>query len=398
MTVVTLPDLERNALASLAGPELKRRTVLAARVEHQWGHSARVAPGAIRSFPTRDGPSRVIKAKLVRGGQWIVLLLKDGTMCLQAATASAPCVVDHSFKARLESDVRITLSLSAGSPKETLVLLRTWMWDASRGSPSTAIAIYRVDTVKLCFRLLMEVTRYHSRAFDNSAVAEGNLWAFGWPQQGRQLLSVKNILWNKDDVEKEVVLDIGEPIHATLSILSETQILVTSCYKASLYEIPPLRPILLGQQSPVGPVYWDASSSRHERSLAMLTGTALRVFSQTSEHISMDSFLIRKYGAAEMEARPVLSDRQAIWSTDRKLFVCTFPMRSESDAGRLRLGGLEPGSEPRVAPVEMPAGSVDGQIQDLWWDEAAGRLCLLVEFQRPGSKVRGLKIVIIDTM
>lgn len=132
MTVVTLPDLDRNALSSLNNPKLKRRAVLAARVEHQWGHNPSVSPGAsrIRSFPTRDGPSRVIKAKLVMGGEWIVLLLKDGTLCLQAATASAPCVVDNSFKTLLDTDVRITLSLSAGSPKETLVLLRTWMWDA----------------------------------------------------------------------------------------------------------------------------------------------------------------------------------------------------------------------------------------------------------------------------
>ena len=85
----------------------------------------------------------------------------------------------------------------------------------SHGSPSTAIAIYRVDTsiAKPCFRMLMKVTRHHSRAYENSTVAEGNLWAFGWSHNGRQLLSVKNIMWSQDDVEKEVVLDIGEPIH-----------------------------------------------------------------------------------------------------------------------------------------------------------------------------------------
>ena len=57
------------------------------------------------------------------------------------------------------------------------------------------------------------MTRHHSRAYENSVVAEGSLWAFGWSQEGRQLLSVKNILWNQDDVEKEVLFDIGEPIH-----------------------------------------------------------------------------------------------------------------------------------------------------------------------------------------
>ncbi|KAF7979563.1 hypothetical protein HWV62_41840 [Athelia sp. TMB] len=128
-TAVTLPDLP--PLATLSSQELKRRAVLAARIERCWGQrSVRVPQSSLRSVPTRGGASRVIKAKLVSGGQWIVLLLKDGTLCLQAAAAAAPCVVDTSFKTLLDSDVRITLSLSAGTPRETLVLLRTWMWDA----------------------------------------------------------------------------------------------------------------------------------------------------------------------------------------------------------------------------------------------------------------------------
>lgn len=68
-----------------------------------------------------------------------------------------------------------------------------------------------MDTVTPCFHLLTKVTRHHDRAFENSIAAEGSLWAFAWSQNSRQLLSVRNIV-NDGDVEKEVVLDIGEPI------------------------------------------------------------------------------------------------------------------------------------------------------------------------------------------
>lgn len=49
--------------------------------------------------------------------------------------------------------------------------------------------------------------------------AEGNLWAFAWSHRSRQLLSVRNIMMNKHDTEreKEVILDIGEPIHVRMT-------------------------------------------------------------------------------------------------------------------------------------------------------------------------------------
>lgn len=82
--------------------------------------------------------------------------------------------------------------------------------------PSTTIALYRVDTIQPFFHQLVRTTRHHDRPYENSVVAEGNLWAFSWSQTSRQLLAVRNILMNGDEVEKEVVFDIGEPIHVSL--------------------------------------------------------------------------------------------------------------------------------------------------------------------------------------
>ena len=126
MTAVTMPDLEDVDLALISASELKRRAVLATRVDTQW-RKPTVVPRSVRILPAADALIRVVKAKLLPGGEWLVLLLSDGTICLQASTSTVPCVTDPSFKTE-NPDVRMTLSLS--EKNETLVLLRTWSWDA----------------------------------------------------------------------------------------------------------------------------------------------------------------------------------------------------------------------------------------------------------------------------
>lgn len=90
----------------------------------------------------------------------------------------------------------------------------------SAASPSITIALYRVDTVTPRFHLLMRTTRLHDRPYENALAAEGNLWAFSWSQNSRQLLLVRNITLTEGETEKEVVLDIGEPIHVRMFMKS----------------------------------------------------------------------------------------------------------------------------------------------------------------------------------
>lgn len=125
MTAVTMPDLSDANLALISAEELKRRAVRAASVDLLW-RKATVVPRSIQAIPAGDALIRVAKAKLLPGGEWLVLLLSDGTLCLQASASTVPCVTDPSFKTE-NPDVRMTLSLSAKN--ETLVLLRTWSWD-----------------------------------------------------------------------------------------------------------------------------------------------------------------------------------------------------------------------------------------------------------------------------
>lgn len=127
LTIVFIPDLSRINLALFSAEELKRRAVLAARVDYVW-RQPKVTP-KVRIVDIPCNLRRIIKAKLIPGGEWLVNLLSDGTLCLQAVTSNMPCIIDSSFSLKTENpDLRISLSLSPTN--ETLVLLRTWSWDA----------------------------------------------------------------------------------------------------------------------------------------------------------------------------------------------------------------------------------------------------------------------------
>ncbi|KAF7979565.1 hypothetical protein HWV62_41844 [Athelia sp. TMB] len=380
---------------ALSSSELQHRAMRAARIERHWGQPAVVvAQRDIRTLHIATGQavSTVIVAQLIKGGEWIVLLAENGALCLRSTQGHAWRAEELSFVSPVDPGVEMTLGLSAGARKETLVLLSGALWDdISPGSPSTTIAIYLVETnvPEPRFRLLTKATQHHSREDENLVVVEGSLWAFGWAQDGRQLLSIKNILWNQDDVEKEVVLDIGESIQASLSLLSETQLLVTTSSKSSLYAIPSLQALPPGQPAPIirqaplwsisyqdkyhypptSPVCW----ARDAR-LAVLTGTTLRFF--TPAPPAMRACWIRTYSAGANDARPVLSGRRAFWSAGCRVFVCTFPVSAGGEAGGLRLGAER--EMVRVAEVVLPVAAVEREIVDLSWDEAAGRLCLLV--------------------
>lgn len=111
----------------MTAQELKRRAVLATRVDIEWRLKPSITPRTFQVIKSA-GPGAIAKSKFVpgRGGLWLVNLLTDGTLCLQATDSIVPAVIDSSFRTD-NRDVRMNLSLS--DKNEPLVLLRTWSWD-----------------------------------------------------------------------------------------------------------------------------------------------------------------------------------------------------------------------------------------------------------------------------
>ena len=203
--------------------------------------------------------------------------------------------------------------------------------------------------------------------------------------------------------------------------MSGRHILVTSCAKVSLYNIPDLEPIQASvgphvilvapvwtqsyedtyNYPPVSPIHWGSTD---ERPLMLFTGSNLRLFHQSQDdqspnYYSLRSFWVRSHYLSSIDARPTLSARRVIWSEKGRLQTCVFPLICASgryDAALLRFGYTE--TDLRIAPIDLGSANLEGKIRDVSWDEASGRLCVLVEPIMLNKKKRVFKILMIDSV
>lgn len=129
LTVTTLPDLMNVDLAQLPAPELRRRSILSARTDTEWRIHETIIPRNIQALQVGDAEQyRVAKSHFVPGGEWLVNLLVDGTLCLQGINTTTSAAIDTGFKT-VVPDMKIKMTLSQGAKMETLVLLKMWSWD-----------------------------------------------------------------------------------------------------------------------------------------------------------------------------------------------------------------------------------------------------------------------------
>ena len=91
-------------------------------------------------------------------------------------------------------------------------------WLMSKNStqgPYTTIALYRIEFDEPRFHQIFKVKREHERAYENSAAAQGNLWAWSWSLTGRQFLDIRSIPREEGEVVNRVLLEIGAPVHVS---------------------------------------------------------------------------------------------------------------------------------------------------------------------------------------
>lgn len=171
---------------------------------------------------------------------------------------------------------------------------------------------------------------------------------------------------------------------------------------------------------PVSPVHWLPPNASHERPLAMFTGSALRLFSFNRDFQPEPecAFALRSYPLRRMEfslaCRPTMSDRRVIWCDKGKLWTCVYPLSwgPEHQAGLLRLGCLEHYSsdirnrvlssydQDRLQPevIDLGVNKPDGKVRSVSWDEASGRLCILVEPRSTSNKSLPMYVLIVHTV
>lgn len=191
-------------------------------------------------------------------------------------------------------------------------------------------------------------------------------------------------------------------MQATISILSDKQILLSCRSGILLYDIPPLRSGPdRAKAVPVQPVWTHTFDKLDEYvypvtspptlalggRIAILSGFNLRVFQPSEGYLSRGEYRVSEYplqtrDPARAHARLCISSKRAFFCKDGHLQTCFVPLKGKGDDDVSR-------ETIRTKLLEIKEAKIDGKlrVQDISWSETSGQLCILVgEHYRAGGK------------
>jgi len=394
-----------------------QRLQLASHLEHKWTQD-RIIPASVI---TTECDSSTFKAQLVPGGEWVVLLNRNGTLELRKVAsrdAKTVRVTEISFAevvAQVGAHDGMNMDISTSEFGEIFLSLTIFgFWDTMF---STVFTLYRIDTKNPGFRVVLPPTRRVHEKYEGAPAVAGNLWAFSWWRGSHRLLAIGNIVTSAHD-RREVLLDIGAfKFQATVTLLpSRNQVLLSSRAGLMLFDIPILQVVPAGRPTPlrVRPVWahsfevldeyrhpnvskldstGDTDMDFTER-LTILGGYNIHILrlsevSRRPSECQVSSYNLQTHDPPRVHARNILSSRRVFFCKDDALQSCSI-LEDELACPRSMTGSLVCIEEARVA------GRL--RVHDMSWAEESGRLCLLVgahhDFEH--SRRSPLRIVIAD--
>lgn len=190
-------------------------------------------------------------------------------------------------------------------------------------------------------------------------------------------------------------------VQATVSILSDKQILLSCRSGILLYDIPPLRSGPdRAKTVPVQPVWTHTFNKLDEYvypvtspptlapggRIAILSGFNLRVFQPPeglfTHEYQVSSYPLQTRDPARAHARLCVSSKRAFFCKDGHLQTCSVPLVGEGDDDTAR-------QSVQTRFLDIQEAKIDGKlrVQDISWSETSGQLCILVgEHYRAGGK------------
>jgi len=375
---------------------IERRASIAARLEHKWlqRDCSDIVPETVSASAC---DSAAFRAQFVPGGDWIIVLCKNGVLHLRKTGSDIVCAVDTSFAevvAEVGANDGLSMSVSVADNGEIFLALTIFgSWDTIRFS--TVFSVYTVDTKTQSFHIALPPTQKIHEKYEGPPALAEDLWAFSWWQGSRRLLVIGNASNNPLD-RREAVLDVGAfKFQATITLLPlRNQILLSSRAGLMLFNIPLLQPS--GAETPkitrARPLWMRSFDSldeyRHpnvsqpdvagdpdsDQQVVILGGYQLRVLhlpdmSRRASDCQLSSYGLQTHDAPRVHARNCLSSQRVFFCKEDKLQTCRVPINDDGKICSL---------PSRTVSVEE--ARVDGRLRvhDISWDEASGRLCLLV--------------------
>ncbi|KAF7986583.1 hypothetical protein HWV62_26346 [Athelia sp. TMB] len=386
-------------------------------MEHKWLQD-RVAP---ESVVTIDCESTAFRAQLVPGGEWLVLLCRNGMLHLrQASSGTAAVRVAESSFAEVVAQVGVndgmSMDISVVNSGEIFLSLTIFgFWDTMF---STVFTLYRIDTKNPGFHLVLPPARRVHEKYEGAPAVAGGLWAFSWWRGSRRLLAIGSVSGNPHE-RREIVLDVGAfKFQATVTILpARNQVLLSSRAGLMLFNIPILQALSDGKPKTIRarPAWMHTFETLDEyrhpnvsqldsaggtvtdpsERLVILGGYHLRVLhlnetSRLPSECEVGSYSFQTHDPPRVHARNCLSSRRVFFCKDDMLQTCSVPEADDID----HLHHMT------AIPVSIDEARVAGRLRvhDISWVEESGRLCLLVgqHHDYDNSRRSDLQIVIAD--
>ncbi|KAI8974222.1 hypothetical protein BD414DRAFT_498506 [Trametes punicea] len=231
------PYLSRR-LHRLTAEELRAQVVHSAQLDMRW-HRVDYKPRMIRNFRC---DSAVEHVNLVAGGNWLVVVLYDGSLQLHELGAPAPAVTLSPSLTEEESVFYLSSRLSFTNDHEDLIILQMGV----RYNSQCNIYVYHVSVVDPTPTFLL-VGRISVTGSVWCCASGGGYLVYGLESGGGEMVLHVCVVDadNPEPQRPQVSMNIG-PWSAdedfSISVLSQHQLLLAYHGGLSIYEIPPTPP------------------------------------------------------------------------------------------------------------------------------------------------------------
>ncbi|KZT22036.1 hypothetical protein NEOLEDRAFT_1244188 [Neolentinus lepideus HHB14362 ss-1] len=402
LEVVPIPQVFKK-LSAMPTATLQFEAIRHSMLERSW-HRENLAPMSLREIPSFHD---VQYLELLPGGDWLVTIAGDGSVCLQHVSEPRPRIVKRGIDAYLH---KMTSAISYSSGFDSLLLIT-----GTNGTDETShLFLYCIDTQ--IPRMESVLTLKLSTNVLAASAAFGIL-AVGTGQGEAELIHIISVDEYSGQQRSIVLMDVrstGSMEESTLTILSRSQVFLCCSYGFALYDIPQVEQARVGNsQDPPTIMVTPTWSLKHELTLSLPVSShvvwqhmALQqpgtIFILDYHELHVLNLTVSPVSHIEVSLPVKVGGDLTALGTHRGVWWNRY-QSAQNDARSLRLWTCTlpriPAHEEDLIEDDFPiaAGSLivpckdKEEVEYLSLDEWSGRVCLL--FERKESRGR---IVLVD--
>ncbi|KIM86421.1 hypothetical protein PILCRDRAFT_4916 [Piloderma croceum F 1598] len=373
----------------MSASELRQKAVLITRLDSLWSLET-VRPVTISTHSLGVG---ICRALILPGGEFILILIEDGTLQLyRYQDMSIPLVtVPHPDRGSCRrfpdfSDMRRTCNTRG----ETWAVIVD-CYVTPEGNERTDYRAYLIDASSASIRLLTIVTTPH---YSPDYHATGDILAIIIKEGNNYLINIRKIPFSADMMEEEAFLNLGHTFPTSFTtVLCPHMILVSTLSSLDLYQTPEFMPLGSSIKScsnlstPIaihdftkpnqGKLIWNALCPHLDGRFWCY------IFSEVEEALlisplpgSDDDFVRHVFdGPCSTDSSRAIGCRDTVEFQHIELLCFSASTYHDASTGYMRLGRTQAPDPSRSVSIQLLG--YYGHVEDLSWDEESGRICAI---------------------